>query len=205
MQKSIKSVLVLIIFNILIQDVYCLDHSELYNLLKQKYSHLDKISFDYQNAENKNFTGNLIAKSGNKYKINLGNRIIYCDSKSVWNFSILDKNVIISNFNSLKSGSIENLFFDLINKYKSEKLSNINNSKGHSRYLLTLLPIKQDDKLFDKVELFLDQNNNINTVSIIKNYQKETWNIFNVKLNEKVDDILFKFENKNNIEVIDLR
>lgn len=198
-----KILLLLLIVNI--SNAFAIDKNEIFDKLKAKYSSLETISFDFVNTSSKNIRASITAKKGNKYKMFFNNRIIYCDSKTIWNYSINDHNVLISNYKNHKNGSVEQIFFDFVKSYSPQKISSSSNTQKSKNYLLELIPIEKKNDSFDKIEIAIDDALNIKSFTTIKNYQKNTFELSNIKLNEQIDDKLFIFENKENIEIIDLR
>lgn len=181
------------------------DKDEVFNRLKDKYSNLETISFDFKSDSKLGISASIVAKKGNKYRITMNERVIYSNAESIWNYSIRDKNVLISKFKNLKSGSLEQIFFDFVKNFKASSLQKTNNSKGENSRMLELVPIDTKNNMYDKIEFSIDDKLNINGIVLVKNYKKESFIISNIKLNEKIDDKYFEFENKDKIEIIDLR
>jgi len=203
MQKLSKIIILLLIFNI--SNSFSNDKDEIFNKLKEKYSNLESISFDFKSDNKMGLQASISAKKGNKYRITMKERVIYCNAKTVWNYSIRDKNVLISTFKNLKSGSLEQIFFDFVKNYKAIKSHKSNNSSGKNHTSIELQAIDEKNAAYDSIELQIDDNLSINGIVLVKNYKKESFIISNIKLNEKIDDKYFEFDGNENIEKIDLR
>lgn len=203
MQELSKIIILLLIFNI--SNSLSNDKDEIFEKLKDKYSNLVSISFDFKSDNKMGLEANITAKKGNKYRITMKERLIYCNSKTVWNYSIRDKNVLISNFNNLKSGSLEQIFFDFVKNYNAIKSSKSINSTGKNYTSIELQAIDKKNADYDSIELQIDDNLSINGIVLVKNYKKESFIISNIKLNDKIDDKYFEFDGNDKIEKIDLR
>ena len=203
MQELSKFIIVLMMLNFSLS--FANDKDEIFNRLKDKYSNLQAISFDFKSDNKFGISASISAKKGNKYRITMNERVIYCNAESIWNYSIRDKNVLISKFKNLKSGSLEQIFFDFVKNYKASSLQKTNNSAGKNSTLLELVAIEPKTAMYDKIELSIDDKLNIIGIVLVKNYKKDSFIISNIKLNEKIDDKYFEFENKEKIEIIDLR
>lgn len=205
MRKSIR----FFIFLFLINYSYslALDKDEVFNKLKSLYSGLETISFDFSSNSKFGLSASLIAKKGNKYRITMDSREIYCDSKTIWNYSIRDNNVLISTFKDINNNSLEQVFFNFIKNYSPINLYKENNTKGKEDLILELQANDPKNSIYDKINLSIDNKLIINGIVLFKNYQKESFNINNIKLNEKIDDKYFEFnkKNKDKLEIIDLR
>lgn len=203
MQELSKLIIVLLMLNF--SHSFSNDKDEIFDKLKDKYSNLQTISFDFRSESKMGISASITAKKGNKYRITMNERVIYCNAESIWNYSIRDNNVLISKFKNLKSGSLEQIFFDFVKNYNAGSLKKINNSAGKNSTLLELVPIDTKNPMYDKIELFIDDKLDINGIVLVKNYKKDSFIISNIKLNDKIDDKYFEFENNDKIEIIDLR
>lgn len=194
MLKLTKILLILLFVN----QAYSIDKNSIFKELKSKYKNIESIEILYSNAQNSDIKGELIALKGNKYRISMGSRIISCDGKTVWNYSIPQKSILISEFKELKSVSIENLFFSEINQSKVLSLNTINSTESDAKYELSLVNEKTDFSY----KLFLDENKNIK--SIYFEDMDEEWLIEKLNINIKVNKN-FEPNISDVIEVIDLR
>lgn len=180
---------------------------KVFEKLKSKFSNLQTISVDFNLLENKNISGNLTAKKGNKYIISISDRKIYCDGKTIWNFVPEGKNVLVSNYDShSESASIEKIFFEFTKNFQPEKLYKAQSSYSSGSYILELLPKENQNNEITKIRIVLSSDfNSILQIIINRNYVEENWKISNLKLDAPIDDNKFKFKVPDGVELIDLR
>lgn len=180
------------------------DKVQVYNALLNKYGNLSSISLKFKSLNNSNLEGYLEAAKGNKYILKFADRTITCDGKTIWNYSEVDKNVLISNFESSShTNSLENFFFNLISQLNPVELKKESSSRGTSFTILTLEPKTSEE--FSQIKLWIDAKGEIASLSIIKNKMEEKWALWDIRLNPKFDKNHFTYKIPKNIEVIDLR
>lgn len=204
--KNLKVIMILFLSVVAVvfsQD----DMDKLFNELKNDYSNLNSISLNFTLNDNAAVKGELIAQKGNKYVLTIGNRKIYCDGETIWNYVPENKNVLVSKFETHgESASIEKIFFKFTQTFKPVKLYKNQATSGKSSNILELIPIGEPTDDITMVRLNINTDNgNINQISIIRNYAEESWNISKLRINPKIADSKFIFPNRNDIEVIDLR
>lgn len=181
------------------------DKNEVYNNLISKYKNLKTISINYISEDGS--SANLKAKKGDKYIINLNNRIITSDGKTIWNYNKKENNVIISNknINMKNQFSIDDLFFDIINNSKVLSLNNVNKSNSNISKLIEIEPTNKSYKI-DKIEIGLSSNNDIKNIKFKLDGKPIIFTISDIKINLEISDKAFKFDNPNKeTETIDMR
>jgi len=178
-----------------------------YKELVSIYKHVVQVSFNFKLVE-ENFIGSLTAKKGNKYKMVVGERIIICNSKNIWNYSPKDNKVVISNAEeSGEQVSIEAVFFSFLENFEPSKITESILSKNQIAYILTLKPRKNFKSLhqISSVDIWVDSG----TYDILKFHitepQSMTWLISKLRLRKHAEDSLFEFEPNKECTVIDLR
>jgi len=182
------------------------DKDKVYNQLLEKYGDLSSISLKYRSMDNRNIEGAIEAKRGNKYIIKMGNRIITCNGMSIWNYSIDDKNVIISKFDSdLHSNSIEKMFFSLLEEFIPSEMKKESSTRGTTFTILTLDGPKGSKFDVQKINLWLNRNMEIESFSLFRSGIEEKWAIWDIALNKKIANKTFDFIVPKGTEVIDLR
>jgi len=184
-----------------------MDKDKLFDALKDDYSNLNSLSLNFTLNENASIKGELIAQKGNMYVLTIGNRKIYCDGETIWNYVPENKNVLVSKFETHgESASIEKIFFQFTENFKPVKLYKSQSAYGKSNVTLELIPIGEaaDDITMVKLDINPDTRN-IYLISIFRNYAEESWKISNLKINPKIADNKFVFVPKENVEIIDLR
>jgi outer membrane lipoprotein-sorting protein len=150
--------------------------------------------------------GSISAERGNKYYLEISDRTIVCDSKTLWNFSKPDKKLIISNFEGgiNKESSIEQFFFNFLETYKPVSLTEENSSKGKTFTVLKLIP-NENTPGIKYLKLYLSKNYDIHSVSFFDGKRTQTWDVNDVVLNKKFPKKYFEFLPPENTSVIDLR
>ena len=168
------------------------------------YGNIESVSLNFKLVGN-DFSGNLIAKKGNKYKMNLGDRIIICDGKTIWNYSEKDNKVVIGDFQKDNENiSLEDIFFSFIENF--EPVSLISMKDGNS-YLIKL---KSKDSInympdISEVNLKISKKFIIESIQIIENNETLTWQIRKLKYTNHIEDSEFEFAIPKKCTVIDLR
>jgi len=171
------------------------DKSQLYNSLLSKYGDINSISLKFKSLNNHSLEGKLDAQKGNKYVLRLGDRVITCNGKTLWNYSETDNNVIVSN--------LENFFFSLISQLNPVELKVESSSRGTSFRILTLEP--KTSEQFSQIKLWIDSKGEIASIAIIKDKIEEKWAIWDVRINPKFEKEHFNFKAPKNVETIDIR
>ncbi|MCX8054074.1 MAG: outer-membrane lipoprotein carrier protein LolA [Ignavibacteria bacterium] len=195
----------LIVFLLTVVSVFAQnDKTQVYNSLLTKYGNITSISLKFKSLNNHSLEGKLDAQKGNKYVLRMGDRVITCNGKTLWNYSETDKNVIISNFDSnIHTNSLENFFFSLISQLNPVELKVESSSRGTSFKILTLEP--KTSEQFSQIKLWIDTKGEIASISIIKDKNEEKWAIWDVRINPKFEKEYFNFKAPKNVETIDIR
>ncbi len=208
MKKNIFYISVFLLFTLLSANLFSQNDKDIvYNQLIEKYGDLKSISLQFKSMDNPRVEGSLQAKRGNKYRLEMGSRIITSNAKFIWNYSIDDKNVIVSRFDKgLHSNSIENLFFTFLQDFSPVSLKKENSSKGTSFTILTLKSVNNDENInIESITLWLDQNSNIQSFAIENGKSTEKWSVWNLNTNPNLTDKSFDFRVPKGAELIDLR
>ena len=162
------------------------------------------VVFGVTKAE-QSFSGKLLMKKGNKYRIELEDQTIVTDGKSVWSFMKINNQVFIDKYKEdPQSFSPDKVLVNVPQHYTAAILGKEKN-QGHETSILKLMPIDpkaniqwmkvwvDDDRLMKKIQV-LDISDNLTTYFI------ET-----IKINTGLNDSQFQFTPPNDVEVIDLR
>lgn len=193
--RNLISVFLIFIFA---SSLFAIDKKSLFNELKDEFKELNSIEIYFINRDTPEVTGHIIAKKGNKYRITMGDRIISSDGVTVWNYSITQNTVLISNFKEINSGSLENLFFTEINNSKPISLNTINSTSKPYKYELKI----KNDETEMSYKIFLSDSKKI--YSVLFDDIDEEWIL--EKLNKNITTPS-SFEPKfdKDVEIIDLR
>lgn len=83
-----------------------------------KYRGMKSVSFDFSIAGG--MKGSFLAQKGGKYRIITADRTVISDGKTVWNATKATKTVVVSKYQPTSTDvSIERVFFDVMNVYRS--------------------------------------------------------------------------------------
>jgi len=195
---------ILFLFN---NSLFSQSKEEVFSQIGNKYKKISSISFNFQNEEMKSFSGSLKAKKNNKYIIEASDRIIRCNGKTLWNYSLTDNKVIISDFEEsyVEENSIETIFFSFLNDYEPIELKREQSSKSSS-LLLVLKKKKADSKSNNEIKIWLEPKTLIPVkLQIYNNNEKSNWFVSNLKTDLNLNDSQFNFTVPKEAEVIDLR
>ncbi len=173
-----------------------------YNHFKKKFENLSNVKLVFQSIENKSDSGELIATSQNEFRIITKDRIISCDGKSIYNHSVSQKQVVISEADQTLSNPIYNTFFKIINNSKPINLKQTSNSKKGSNFILTV--VSNEDKS-EIIDIYFDKNKVIYQIGFKMKNISGNYKISKLQINQKLSPTIFKFKETDKLEVIDLR
>jgi len=177
---------------------------EVFSSLKKKYKEIKSIELQFH-RNGDGVAGTLKAKTGQKYFLDMKDRAIICNGKTIWNYSKRDKSVVISNYEGDKPQmSIEEFFFSFLDNYQPAEIKQIGNGEDNSGYLLTLKPSAEANAQYKEVKLKIDTASSIKHVEVTTDSGTEGWEIKKL-LTKKLSDKIFEFTPPDNTQVIDLR
>ncbi len=195
-----KRIVVLIAFMMFSVAAYSMDMNTAFTKLKDKYTKTNKMLLELaMPGESKAFMKIFIEK-GKGYKLELPDRVISSDYKSVWNYAIADKTCVITEYEE-NMESMDAFFFTMLGKMKAVKLSKTSGTKYISDYILEL----EDSETGNKYKLGYSGDYILKEIEINDDVQN---NLFVVKKIDTSPKISKDFEikpNDKNVEIIDLR
>jgi outer membrane lipoprotein carrier protein len=189
------------------------DAEEILSNLRDKYDSIHDASVSFtQHVEfgvtkvEQTFTGKLLMKKGNKYRIEMEQQTIVTDGKSVWSFNKPNNQVLIDKFtDDPNSITPDKLLVNVPDKYSttllgSEKLDDrplailklVPKTKGSTVQWMKVW-VDTDDWLMKKVQV-LDLSDNLTTFIIT-----------DIRINPSIPDSQFRFTPPEGVDVIDLR
>ncbi len=157
--------------------------------------------FSAGSAESLHFDGDFKYKKGNSFAINLPERKILSDGKTIYNYDKKNKKLVLSLYED-----DDNLFSldEIIYSYPEKcDLSMVESESG--KYYIKAIP---NDLELSFKEVYLTINNKylLSKVEIVDfNNMKFIFELFSISLNQNLDDKLFQFLPTDEVEVIDLR
>lgn len=181
--------------------------------LEQQYEMIDDavaqfvqhIKFGFSNIE-QTFSGTLIMKKPNHYRIESEHQTIVTDGTTVWAYSTANNQVIIDKYKENRNSiSPEQFLLNLPTNYYATLLGTEKSSTG-TRVLLKLVP--KDDRSFIKsVKISVDEHGwLIRKIMILDvNETETTYTVKEIKLNTNIKEKTFVFETPEGAEVVDLR
>lgn len=195
MQRSISIIYLILLLSV---SAFSQNKNSVFEELKAQMQDIEQIYVEVE-AVRTGLKGIIKAHKGNNYKIVFGDRQITSDGSTVWNYSKVDKQVIISNLQDVKSSGLENIFFDMIDKMEPVSLTKKNNSSAGSSYELVLKNKERDDLII----LQLDNEFNIKMLEISSFNEK--WKILKLSTNDEKSKHKYSFTAPDSVEIIDLR
>jgi outer membrane lipoprotein-sorting protein len=170
-----------------------------------------KIDFSYTMVNtktnvNESKTGTIQIK-GNKYHLEVGGQIVFCDGKTVWTY-IKDDNEVNVNNVSIQEDAINptSILNNYATNFKPKWIKEMVDG-GKTIEVVDMTPIK--GKSYYKVRLNIDKVAQQITSTIVydKNGSTYTYTVSNFTSNLPMDEALFTFNKANypNVEVNDMR
>jgi chaperone LolA len=163
------------------------------------------VKFGFSNIE-QNFSGTLIMKKPNHYRIESEHQTIVTDGVTVWMYSTANNQVVIDKYKeNSNSISPEQFLLNLPANYYATLLGLEKTPEG-TIILLKLVP--KDDRSFVKsVKMLVEKEGwmvrKINILDV--NETETTYLVKEIKLNSNIKEKTFTFETPDGAEVVDLR
>lgn len=207
-QIILTCLLVLLIasnFNLSAQDKF-----QIYKNLISQYGNIESVTVDAK-SEGSWVLTTIKAKRGNKFNITMGDLHIVSDGKTVWNYNSSRKVVVVSNYDDVcdeggfTSISLDNFFFNVLQKLQPISLSSVLNTKNGKQNLLKL---QNEDPAQDiqQVNLYLDSSfKTIQDIEIITSSVTQKFQVSKLSINKKISDGIFTFKSPKDVEVVDMR
>ena len=205
---------ILIIFSVIISQVFAADVTEIIQEIQDKYEDIEYLSAEFVQTEKYKLTGSqnetrgkIFIKNGIQYRLETEDQSIATDGETVWTYSKFNNQVLIDR---VKEGDGSLLPRDLLFKYPKDYLASLLDQvkiSGNDYYVIKLDPkdgvygyiktmkiwVDEDDYIIHKIE-YMDFNDNVSIFEVQK-----------VGIEKKLPDGLFKFRIREGMEVVDLR
>jgi len=151
-------------------------------------------------------SGTLYLKKSNRYRLELPERTVVTDGKTVWSYSVPNKQVLIDRF-KLTPGSLtpEQILTGAPEDFTSTLLEP--ERIGDSNALVVKLIPRSDASLIQSLKLWVDdQSWLIRKVELIDVNEKKTeYLVRDIKTNAGLPDSLFTYRIPAGVETVDLR
>ncbi|PKL87875.1 MAG: hypothetical protein CVV23_13240 [Ignavibacteriae bacterium HGW-Ignavibacteriae-2] len=207
--KAYSKIYSILFFVVLIvsTSLYAQDAQKTISKIQKKYKSIKNLNADfYQSMVDKNeetifeLSGKFYYAPGGKFKIDLQDRLIISDGKSIWNVDNILERVIISNVdNKTNTFSLEKFIFEIPDECDAELVENELNSTS-----IVFTP--QGNLGFKNAKITVDKSLIIN-IAVITDLSGNTisFGLSNVKTNTTMSKDSFNYVAPKGIEIIDLR
>jgi outer membrane lipoprotein carrier protein len=216
MMNMSKRIAIAIFISVLLNIIYALAGDETETIVKKlqkKYdsirdasvTYVQHVQFGVTKSE-QNFSGSLVMKKENKYRIEMEQQTIVTDGKSVWSFNKSNNQLLIDKYkDDPKSFSPEKVLVNLPGNYNAAVIGK--EKIGDEEYSILKLTPKQDKFNFKWMKVWVDPKDwlmkKIQVLDISDNLM--TYTLHEIKINQGVLDTIFQFVTPDSAEVIDLR
>ncbi len=164
-----------------------------------------QVKFGYSKIE-QNFSGTLVMKKPNRYRIESEHQTLVTDGTTVWSYSPMNKQVIVDRYKENQNSlSPEHFLLNLPSNYYSSILGK-ESADGSSLVLLRLLP-KDDQSFVKSMKVWVEEGTwVVRKVELVDvNDTQTVYTVQDVKLNTSVKESAFVFSPPSGTEIVDLR
>jgi chaperone LolA len=163
------------------------------------------VQFGVTKAE-QSFSGKLIMKKGNRYRIDLEGQTIVTDGKSVWSYNKANQQVLIDKYReNPQSFSPDMVLVNIPENYTPTVIGKESLS-GHDVSIVKLTP-KSSKPVLKCMKVWVDREDwllrKVQVLELSDNLT--TYTISDIRLNTNVADSQFRFDPPEGTETIDLR
>lgn len=164
-----------------------------------------QVKFGFSKIE-QNFSGTLIMKKPNKYRLESEHQTLVTDGAAVWAYSPVNKQVVIDHYKENQNTiTPERFLVNLPSNYYATVLGT--EQAGSVREVMLKLVPKDDRSFIKSVKLWVDQESwMVRRILIVDvNETETTYTIDHLKLNTPIKDSIFTFSPPAGTDVVDLR
>lgn len=186
---------------------YSIDKDKAFERLTLKFKNINSIYVKFSDLISRQ-KGEIFAQIDGRFNLILSNRKIVCNGKTVWNYNITKKQIVISDYLPNSYINLESFFLEFAKNFKPIRLEREYNS---SLGALDKLVLQHKEETSWLVFLYFNEKYCIKMVG----FQQSSWGddvasvyrITSIKLNPKIKPSKFEFKipKDKDIEVIDLR
>lgn len=149
--------------------------------------------------------GSLLVADGDRFKLDIAGIKFYSDGKSLWQYNVEQKQVLIKDVEDLSSSLHPS---ELLFKYLNCKAKKIGEGdfSGKKLWVLTLNPAKYAGQ-FTKMEVWLSKQDfsPVRLFTVDPAGNASWYNIVNLKVVKKVSDDDFRYKTVKGVDEIDMR
>lgn len=164
-----------------------------------------QVKFGYSKIE-QNFSGTLVMKKPNRYRIESEHQTLVTDGTTVWSYSPMNKQVIVDRYKENQNSlSPEHFLLNLPSNYYSSILGK-ESAEGSSLVVLRLLP-KDDQSFVKSMKVWVEEGTwVVRKVELVDVNDTQTiYTVQDIKLNTNVKESAFVFSPPSGTEIVDLR
>mgnify|MGYP000384955234 CR=1 FL=1 len=212
--KPIIYFLIIVNYNVFAQSDY--SASEIMENVQKKYSTIttatakftQTTSFKYAKIEQSS-VGTVTMKKGNNFRIETEQQTIVTDGKTVWFYSPINKQVLISTYQQKEQTlSPDKFLFNLPNDYAGTIVNEETKSVGADVVLKLVPKEKSKNAQFIKsLKVWVVEDDwSVRKIEYIDaNETRTTYTLTSLEFNKKISDEVFQFTIPKDVEVVDLR
>ncbi|MBK6291572.1 MAG: outer membrane lipoprotein carrier protein LolA [Ignavibacteria bacterium] len=147
--------------------------------------------------------GTIIAKRGGYYRVELPDRTIVSDAKTVYSATPSARTVILNTYRSRsKEVSLEKVFFDIMNIYRGTIIDQRN---GGGTIRLTPPDANTQISGVSNVDVTIDKTMKVTRIVLTENGSTTSYTVSKMAIDPKVASKTFTFSPPKGWEIIDLR
>ena len=164
------------------------------------------VSLKYAKIE-QTYTGTVMMKKGNKYRIESQEQTLVTDGATVWAYSPVNKQVLIDLYKENPNTFSPEQFLVGLPKNFRATLVDDNGADVHAAYTLKLSPKSGASKFVKSLKVWIDDTDwSIRGVEYIDMNETRTfYSLKDVRFNTGIPDERFTFAVPDHVEVVDLR
>ncbi len=191
-----------------------LNAAEVIEKVQETYANVDDATADFTQTVSlkyakieQTFTGTVVMKKGNKYRIESQEQTLVTDGTSVWADSPVNKQVLIDTYKETPYTFSPEKFLVGLPKNFRAALIDESGPDGHAAYTLKLSPNSGTDKFVKSLKVWIDDADwSIRGVEYIDmNETRTVYTLKNVRFNTGISNDRFVFTVPEHVEVIDMR
>lgn len=195
-----KKHILLLLFLLVLSQMFALDKDKVFEILKGKFAKVESIAVEFYSANYKK--GNLLAKKGGRFRLQLASRLIVSNGKEIWNYSAAEKKVVVQKVEISNSISLDNFLLNFANDFEPVSFSRENSSQSGAKNCLQL---KYKPEPSHIIRVYLDERNEMREIVFDFGNNQESFIIKSLRVNPKISNAQFNFKIPKGAEVIDLR
>lgn len=164
-----------------------------------------QVKFGYSKIE-QNFSGILMMKKPNRYRIESDHQTLVTDGATVWSYSPVNKQVLVDRYKeSQNSLSPEHFLLNLPSNYYASLLGRERVNET-SQVTLRLVP-KDDQSFVRSMKIWVEEETwVVRKVELVDvNDTQTVYTVHDIRLNSNLPDSTFAFSAPPGTEVVDLR